>query len=233
MVTSIFFNPEVTEKHVRGVGPLLNHRNAMIYKKTAMNALFAWVHWSDTDHTHEIPLSLASCYKLRFSVASEIRQGSADSLFHPQGHIPSEQPLLCQNKQLARALTLECTWRVFLDLGHSGKYHGEDWRFVFGSHPKTHVSSPVKMPSNKLRTVSAPWRGLMVAHMQCFFRSIVMTRGTNFAEMRRVFKTVKMVCHVPYDMPAFTEILCAAYRLFARINSSTRVTESSSLLVKS
>jgi len=44
MVTSIFFNPEVTEKHVRGVGPLLNHRNAMIYKKIAMNALFAWVH---------------------------------------------------------------------------------------------------------------------------------------------------------------------------------------------
>jgi len=168
-----------------------------------MNALFAWVHVGDSDHTHEIPLSLASCDKLRFSVASEIRQVSVDSLFHPRGHIPSEQPLLCQNKQLARALTLEYTWGVFLDLGHSGKYHGEDWGFVFGSYPKTHVSSPVKMPSIKFRTVSAPWRRLMVAHMQCFLRSIMMTRGTNFAEMRRVFKplskwfaTYRMICRL-------------------------------------
>lgn len=139
MVTSnflIFFNPEVAEKHVMGVGWLLNHRNAMIYKKTAMNALFVWAHWGDAGHTYGIPLSLASCDKLRFSVASELRQGSADSLFHPRGHIPSEQTLLCQNKQLAMVLILECTWHVLLDLGHSVKYHGERLTFRFWIIPE-------------------------------------------------------------------------------------------------
>jgi hypothetical protein len=42
-----------------------------------------------------------------------------------------------------------------------------------------------------------------------------------------------MACHVPYDMPTFVEISRTAYRLFARINSSTRATESSFLLVES
>lgn len=40
-----------------------------------------------------------------------------------------------------------------------------------------------------------------MAHMQCFLRSIVMTRGTKLAEMRRVFRplskwiaTYRMIC---------------------------------------
>jgi hypothetical protein len=73
----------------------------------------------------------------------------------------------------------------------------------------------------------------MVTDMQCSLRSTVMTRGTNFAETRRVFKPLKMACHVPYNMPTFAEISHTAYCLFARTNSSTCARESSFLLVES
>jgi hypothetical protein len=104
MVTSniSLFSSRSRTEHVRVEGWLLNHRNVTICKKTEINELFAWVHWGDADHTQAIPVSLAFCYKLRVSVASEIRQGSVDSLFNLRGHIYGEQSLPCQNKQLAR-----------------------------------------------------------------------------------------------------------------------------------
>lgn len=229
-----FLDPGVAEKHVRGVGWLLNHRNATIYKKTAMNEMFAWVHWDDADHTHEIPLSLASCEKLRFSVASEIRQGSADSLFHPREHITSEQPLPCQNKQLARALTLQCTWRGFFFLFWTlEQIPGRRLTFRFWIIPENPCLVTCRDAFREATDRFSPVKDIN-GDTHAVFPSLDSDDSSNEFRWNAscVQTSVKMACHVPYDMPTIAEISRTAYRIFVRINCSTRVTESSSLLVE-
>lgn len=110
--------PEVAESHIRGVGWLLNHRNATICEKTPeISEMCMQMHCCDAQPTHEIPFSFASSDKQQVLVASEPQHNNVDSQSDLQRCTDSEQSCPWQKKCPFCLLTVTQQSPIVTDLG--------------------------------------------------------------------------------------------------------------------
>ena len=113
------------------------------------------------------------------------------------------QEFMMQSKKtVSKTFTFNRTWRAFIDLGFSVRFHWDDWALVSMSLPYTYDSQPV------LTFLSKSWSSLNVVNiswtmsMRHCFCTKFSNFGTVFAAARFMLKTsVNIAWHKPNDMP--------------------------------